>query len=256
MKAALKYFIPFILLLAACGPAKVVDKKAAFYPLKNDTLGIDSTVYKMILPYKAKVDAAMSEVIAVSDTALAAPDRKTPPAESLLGNFLSDLFLKTGRAYYKPTDGKNIDFVLMNTGGIRTSLPKGNITRGNIFEVLPFDNRLTVVTITGDSLQSLLNYIAKKGGDPVAGLQLAIKDKKPATQSIAGRTISKTETYKVLTNDFCAIGGDNMWFFTGAVKYEDLGVILRDAVIAELTRLNSEGKHITSSLDGRITHAE
>jgi 2',3'-cyclic-nucleotide 2'-phosphodiesterase (5'-nucleotidase family) len=185
-----------------------------------------------------------------------APDRKNIATESLLGNLLADIFLSTGRDNYKPADGKNIDFVLMNTGGIRTSLPKGVITTRNVFEVLPFDNRLVVVTLSGDSTQALLNYIANKGGDPVAGIQMGIKEKKPVDVLIKGVPFDKAKTYKVLTNDFCATGGDQMWFFTGAKEYTDLNIILRDAVIDLLRQYGSRGIELSSQFDNRIYKAD
>lgn len=249
-------YIILIVLAASCRPAKIVKAEDVLYPMKNDSLGIDSVVYKMIQPYKAKVDGAMGEQLVNSAIEFPAPDRKTPPTESLLGNLLSDIFLTTGRDNYKPADGKNIDFVLMNTGGIRTSLPKGVITTRNVFEVLPFDNRLVVVTLSGDSTQALLNYIAKKGGDPVAGIQMGIKEKKPVDVLIKGVPFDKTKTYKVLTNDFCATGGDQMWFFTGAKEYTDLNIILRDAVIDLLRQYGSRGIELSSQFDNRIYKAD
>ncbi|UPT68868.1 MAG: 5'-nucleotidase C-terminal domain-containing protein [Sphingobacteriales bacterium JAD_PAG50586_3] len=170
-------YIILIVLATSCRPSKIVRADDVLYPMKTDTLGIDSVVYKMILPYKTTVDATMGEQLVNSAIEFPAPDRKNIATESLLGNMLADIFLEAGRNAYKPTDGRNVDFVLMNTGGIRTSLPKGAITTRNVFEVLPFDNRLTVITLSGDSAVALFNYIAKKGGDPVAGLQVGIKEK-------------------------------------------------------------------------------
>jgi 2',3'-cyclic-nucleotide 2'-phosphodiesterase (5'-nucleotidase family) len=241
-----------IVLAASCRPSKIVKAEDVLYPMKYDTLGIDSVVYKMILPYKTKVDGAMGEHLVNAAIEFPAPDRKNIAGESLLGNMLTDIFLSTGRDNYRPADGKNIDFVLMNTGGIRTSLPKGVITTRNVFEVLPFDNRLVVVTLSGDSTQALLNYIAKKGGDPVAGMQMGIKEKKPVDVLINGLPFDKNNTYKVLTNDFCATGGDQMWFFTGAKESTDLNIILRDAIITKFRQLGSAGIELNSKLDNRI----
>ncbi len=246
---------PILLLLialAACKPAKIVGTDAVGYAMKKDTLGIDSAIYKAILPYKAKVDSAMNVPIATSAIDFPAPDRKNIATETLLGNFLSDVFMEYSNEFYKPTNGQPIDFALFNTGGIRTSLPKGTITIRNVFEVLPFDNRLTVVTMTGDSVQSLLNFLAKKGGDPVSGLQMGIVNGKPVNPLIHGKAFDRTKTYKVLTNDFCSMGGDYMGFFVGAKNYEDVGAVLRDAVIHKLRQYTAEGKVIDSKLDQRI----
>lgn len=249
-------YITLVVLVASCRPSKIVKADDALYPMKNDTLGVDSMVYKMILPYKARVDAAMGEQLVNSSIEFPAPDRKNIATESLLGNLLADLFLEAGRSAYKPADAQTIDFVLINTGGIRTSLPRGPITTRNVFEVLPFDNRLVVVTLSGDSAVALFNYIAKKGGDPVAGVQMGIKEKKPVDIVINGVPFDRNKTYKVLTNDFCAAGGDQMWFFTGAKEYTDLNIILRDAVINKFRQYGTAGIELNSKLDNRIYKAD
>ena len=169
------HYIFLVVLLAACRPSVIVKTEEALYPMKKDTVGIDSAVYKLIQPYKATVDATMDKVLINSQIAFPAPDRKVVPCESLLGNLLADIFYQTAQDAYKPADGKGIDFVLVNTGGVRTSLPMGPITTRNVFEVLPFDNRLAVVTISGDSCQSLLNYLAKINAFYYSKMQLSYK---------------------------------------------------------------------------------
>lgn len=246
----------FLLFLFACRPGKIVSTDATHYVMRTDSIGIDSSIYKMILPYKAKVDSQMNIPVAVNAIDMPAPDRKKIAKETLLGNFLADMFLKYANANYKPADGQPIDFALFNTGGIRTSLPKGQVTVRSVFEILPFDNRLTVVTLSGDSVQSLFNFIAKKGGDPVSGVTFGIKESKPISPVIQGKAFDKSKTYKVLTNDFCSIGGDYMVFFTGAKKYEDIGTVLRDALLYEMRLLDKNGMQLNATLDKRIYDAE
>jgi hypothetical protein len=69
-------YILLIILAAACKPSKIVKTEEVLYPMKNDTLGIDSTIYKMLQPYKAKVDASMDNVLINSAIEFPAPDRK------------------------------------------------------------------------------------------------------------------------------------------------------------------------------------
>lgn len=246
----------FLLFLFACRTGKIVSANATHYVMRSDSVGIDSSVYKIILPYKTKVDSQMNVPVAVNAIDMPAPDRKKIAKETLLGNFLADMFLKYANEHYKPADAQPINFALFNTGGIRTSLPKGQVTVRSVFEILPFDNRLTVVTMSGDSIQELFNFLAKKGGDPVSGLTIGIKEGKPVNPVIQGKPFDKNKTYKVLTNDFCAIGGDYMVFFTGAKNYEDIGVVLRDAVLFEMRLLDKNGMQLNATLDNRIYDAE
>lgn len=68
------------------------------------------------------------------------------------------------------------DFAVFNTGGLRRPLPLGNITRGDVFELMPFENELVILTMNGEAVKKLVNFIATKGGAPVSGLRLRIQD--------------------------------------------------------------------------------
>ena len=59
----------------------------------------------------------------------------------------------------RPSNNHHIDFCLLNNGGLRTSLPQGNITRRKIFELMPFENELVVVTISKEKMTDLKAYL-------------------------------------------------------------------------------------------------
>jgi glutamate--cysteine ligase len=101
-----------------------------------------------------------------------------------------------------------------------------------------------------ETAAGLLKKVAKKYK------QMGIKEKKPIDVLINGLPFDKTKTYKVLTNDFCATGGDQMWFFTGAKESTDLNIILRDAIITKFRQLGSAGIELNSKLDNRIYKAD
>lgn len=188
----------------------------------------------------------MNEVLVVSSEEF--PKEKGKP-ETKLGNLVADLSLEIANKLYNPTDNHNIDFCLLNNGGLRTSLPKGEITKGKIFELMPFDNELVVVTITYEKYDDLLEYLKNIGGQPISGL--SIYTSYDLTEFIESWTRNKHA--KVLTSDYLANGGDKMNFFLNPIKIEPIGIKLRDAIIQYCKEQNKQGKQLTGKLDGRIT---
>jgi 5'-nucleotidase len=227
------------------------------YVSKNSSISVDSTytadmqVSKLISPYKSKLDAEMNEVLVISSQEF--PREKGKP-QTLLGNLVADLSLEIAKNMY--TD--SIDFCLLNFGGLRTSLPKGEITRGKIFELMPFENELVVLTINKDSLNSLISYLVINGGQPVSGnfklSTIETKDLDDALNPlpISSEAMKNSNQVNVLTSDYLANGGDNMTFFSNPIKYEKVGIKLRDAIIKYCIDENKKGNTLTSKIDGRI----
>ena len=123
----------------------------------------DSVIKSEVSPYKIKLDKEMNVVLAVSEQVM----MKSSP-EGLLGNFSADAVLKMSREYGK--DSCKVDFCVLNNGGLRNPLPKGNITKYDIFSLMPFENEIALLTMNGGDVKELLDFIANKGGMPVAGL--------------------------------------------------------------------------------------
>lgn len=219
----------------------------------NDTVAqSDSAVHAILLPYKIGLDSVMNEVIGT--TTIAMPNEKGK-TETLLGNFVADVCLSRGNMVYKPSDGIPAHICILNNGGLRASLPKGNITRGNVFEVMPFDNEIVVVTITGQKMWELIRHVAASGGMPVSGMRLGMKpDKSPGEVLIGGVAFDTARTYKVMTSDYLAHGGDKMAFLKNPLNYETTGYLIRNAMIDEFTEKHQAGLAITPALDGRIRY--
>jgi len=195
----------------------------------------------------------MNEVLVISAEEF--PKERGKP-ETKLGNLVADLSLEVANELYKPIDNDSINFCLLNFGGLRTSLPKGEITRGKIFELMPFENELVVVTVNKDNYYSFLEYIYTSGGQPISG-DISIRKEgddivMDFIDKFKNRRKKKT-SYKILTSDYLANGGDNMKFFLNPIKTEPVGIKLRDAIIKYCKDQHKKGKELVSNLDGRIT---
>jgi 2',3'-cyclic-nucleotide 2'-phosphodiesterase (5'-nucleotidase family) len=241
--------LSFNLFVAGCGSTRIIRSEQKVITLStSETAAVDSLVYYMIEPYRIDMAAKMDEPVGETYMAM----EKAQP-EGLLGNVVTDACMSIAGKYYYPEDNCRIDFCMLNNGGLRAPLPAGKITRKNIFEVMPFENTLTVLTLKGETLEKLFSFIAVKGGVPVSGLKLQLRDTAAINIEIAGTRFDKEKEYRILTSDYLANGGDGLFFLSEAVKREDMNLKVRDALIEYISKLNSEGKKLTCKIEGRIT---
>ncbi len=225
------------------------------YHLTNRTanrIGVDSlaatsdpSLNSFLQPYRQKLDQTMNEVLATST----APIEKKLP-EGPLNDLLTDALLQQASQRY----GKPIDCSHLNYGGIRDNLPKGAITTGSVFGVMPFDNQLVVLTLTGDMLRQFLNHFADGHGLVMGGVKITLHDKQVQSVTFTnGRTLQPNEIYTVALSDYIANGGDNTDFLKKAVKREDISYLIRDALIDYVRQRGKTGQPITPTTDGRIS---
>jgi len=235
-----------VFLFSCSSNYKLINARRVLYPI-SPSLAADSTIIKTYLPYKLKMDAQMNAVIGYSAIALT---KTSVGGESLLGNFFSDAALHEARKTYP-----DIDFAMPSTnGGLRNDLPLGAITLANVFELMPFENELIVFELNGSSVQSLMNMIAKSKGQPVSGITIKITDRKPVEVFINGKPFDPSKSYRVLTSDYIAGGGDDVNSFKNPVKSTIVGLKVRDALIQYIKEQQASGKKINSILDRRVTN--
>lgn len=236
-------FVVGITLLVGIGCKSVPSTKhqSSLILLDSNQQELETTL-KMIEPYKIALDSEMNEVLVIS--AMEFPKEKGKP-ETLLGNLVADLSLEI---ITKKFPESKIDFCILNNGGLRTSLPKGEITRGKIFELMPFDNELVMVTLSTEKAKELIQYIYNVGGQPISGTVLNFNF---SVDSVFNQ-LDLTTPITILTTDYLATGGDKMDFFLNPINIESTQFKLRDAIIEYCTVEHKKGNQLTSQLDGRI----
>lgn len=155
-------------------------------------------------------------------------------------------------------EAANADIALQNGGGLRTSILAGTITAGDLYAVIPFDNTLYRVEMTGAKILAALEFgIGNKtfGTVQFSGLKVKYDAAQPEGQRIMsvvlldGSPLEKEKTYTVATNDFLVEGGDGFSMIKDAPRAVDLFMPLRD-VIAEAVRKAGQVDHI---IDDRLT---
>lgn len=234
-----------ISLILSCTPAMHIVKCNDSLIAIDSVQQADSAMSAEIVPYKTRVDKIMSEVLAYSDQVL-----KNNQPEGLLGDFIADLVLKTAKELC--ADSCSADICVFSNASFRNPLPKGNITRENVFQLMPYENEIVVLIMNGRDVNEMLSFIANKGGVPVAGFRMKIKNKMANEVMISDKPFAENRTYAIVTSDYLANGGDNMFFFSKAVKKFDLGIKLRDAIVGHLISETKNGNSINVKADGRI----
>lgn len=207
----------------------------------------DSSLLNFLQPYSVNVNKTMNDVVGVASVSM---DKKQP--EGALGNFMVDAFITMAAEQYNT----KVDVAVVNFGGIRlTQLASGNVTTGKIFELMPFDNVLILQKVKGSALQEFLNIAAEKGGWPVAGMTMQIKDKKAVNIMIGGKPLDPNTVYTLANSDFLANGGDNADMLRTIPQISN-GYLMRDAILDYIKKLKSQGKNISANIENRVTNAQ
>ena len=234
--------IAALVFLAACSSKyQLIKTEKQLYPISAE-MPKDSAILAFYQPYKLKLDSIMNDVVAVSTKEI----KKGFP-EGTLNNFFADAMYDSAKA-----KGIEFDVAYTNSGGLRISLPEGNIYRYKIFELMPFENAITTVKFKGETMQRFFDYIAENGGDPISGARFIISDKKAIDITIDGKPFDVKKDYVVLTSDYMANGGDGGAIFSKNMERKDLDYKLRDAILDYLAKQKKEGKKLNPVIDGRI----
>ncbi len=163
----------------------------------------------------AQAERVKLEKLGVS---LTGPFRYTADVESALSNLMTEALL----------DSFEGDIAIHNViGGIRKSLPAGELTFGAVYEMFPFDNLVTIHEINGTTLREIIARKATTHRKPgFAGMRVFISCTADGMQVVMrlddGREIRDEDRIRVIANDFLALGGDDI--LTPAIRDDGLAV--------------------------------
>jgi 5'-nucleotidase / UDP-sugar diphosphatase len=194
----------------------------------------------------------LSEIVGKTEVTLDGERNQVRAGETNLGNLITDSMV----------DLTGADAAITNGGGIRASIAQGDITKGDVIEVLPFGNYIVTKNITGADIKAALEngvsaYPETKGAFPhVSGMTFAIDAAKPAGEKvhsvkINGQDLDLNKKYLVATNDFLAAGGDEYTSFKDAPIVNEFPS-LDENLINYIQKLGS----VTQQVEGRIVAKE
>ena len=137
-------------------------------------------------------------------------------------------------------DKTKADFSVVNAGGVRDSLPAGPLTYKDVLKVQPFGNTIATVDLTGAEVMDYLNAVAKmsvgSGAFPqFAGVQLVITGGVVSNARIRGAAVDPGKTYRLVINNFQAVGGDGYPKMLAHKSYVDTGFVDADVLRSYIT---------------------
>ncbi len=226
---------------------KVIESNARVLTVYADGPA-DSAWVKHVERWNEGVAPIAAEVIGDATVAL---HRRRP--ESTIGDFICDAMrADTG-----------VDIAMQNPGGMRADLDAGPITRGDVYAVMPFDNTIVTLELTGEQVKLALEQ-ALRGSrvTQVSGIRYVVDSKKPALERVIrvthadGTPLDPKRTYKVAVNNFMASGGDQYDALAQPANRSDTGRLIRDAMEKFVRSLKAAGKPLDIQSDGRIKMAD
>lgn len=207
----------------------------------------DSAILNFLKPYRDSMQKAMSKVIGFATVTLYQKQPECP-----LGNFLADAMKTMGEKNF----GKKIDVALVNYGGSRAYIPKGEITLQNVFDLMPYDNLIILQEVKGNVLKKFLDYAVNKGSWSVSGATLQVKDRKADSIYINGQLLDETATYIVANTDYVIRGGSDNQTLLKDIPQMSVGYLFRDAIAAYIEQFTKQGKPVTAVIERRMVNVD
>lgn len=200
--------------LLACSSHIVIEPSRVPITPQNES---NQKTDVIIQPYRDSMTAIMSEVIAKADTNFVAQR----PSSNLMNWVADAVFIQQTQTVRLSTPA----ICLLNTGGIRSSLGKGDLTLGDFYKLMPFDNTIVWIELPIEALDDVAAYITKTGGEPIANCTVE-KGKLKLNSMREG-----AKTCIVITSDYLANAGDKMDFLKKGKVINQTGKLMRDVLI-------------------------
>ncbi len=204
--------------------------------------------------YASQLDASLGQVIGTTTVALDAVESDVRAKETNLGDFIADAMRAATHA----------DVAIMNGGGIRTdrSYPAGQLTKKDIYGILPFGNKLVAIRAKGSVIEAALENGVSQRADlagrfpQVSGVTFTLRPGQPVGQRVSdirvnGQPLDPNASYTIATNDYMLGGGDGYTMFENqplTVSPAE-GPLLADVVANAVQAAGT----ISPQTDGRIT---
>jgi len=235
-KTSVQRFVSFLTIacIIACSSTSglhntVMDgKKILITAQLNDVAEVES----FIKPYRQHLDKDLDSILCYCPETMD-KGKSINGWQTTIGNFMADVTFQYADKMLMTRQKRHVDVCLLNHGGIRAIIAKGNVTTRTAFEIMPFENSVVVIALKGEQLVEIANYIAaEKKPHPLAGMQVLLdKDGVVKGLTVQGKPVEAGKIYNVATSDYLSSGGDNMAFFKKGVATYDLDYKLRNLFI-------------------------
>lgn len=192
----------------------------------------DQEIRSFLGPYRLQLDSIMQKPLAVLKEPL---ELKGGSISSPLANVLADQL----RSFASVEKRMKVDVSVLNRGGIRLPMLSDTVKVGTLYELMPFENTLVYLNMSGDELIQLADQLAKVGGEAVSGMRFSIEEDKATNILIGNEEIDPAEKYVVATINYLVEGGGNMPVLWKTNDVEFTPILIRDIYIRSFFRNDS-----------------
>ena len=222
---------------------KVTSFKNTLNYLYDDEVPDDEQMLKVIGKWKDKLKQITDEVVTTSPAALT----RSYGEESNMGDMVADAMLNAHPEY---------DFAVTNSGGLRQDIDAGVVRVGDLISAFPFPNTIVQLQMKGADMRAIFEHGAglTNGILQVSkGVEVVYDESKPVGSRIVkcninGVPLDDGKTYKVLTSNFLADGGDGFLVFKKTLSYKNTGVEMLDSMVKYLKKF----KTFDQKIEGRV----
>ncbi|WP_228235772.1 5'-nucleotidase C-terminal domain-containing protein [Allomuricauda sp. M10] len=216
--------------------ASCKNDTGALTEIQGKQLPIDASIEEtdsissFIEPFRNRINEVLDSTLAIAPKSLLLDDGER---NTSMGNLMADIVFSETAPIFKSRTGKDLDFVVLNYGGVRSIISAGKVTARNAYEVMPFENYIEVVELNGTAVRKLIDFLTKATRrHPISGMQI-VTDKNGALESvnIQGKPFDESRNYYVATSDYLVQGGASIGFFDDMVSVTDTDYLLRNAII-------------------------
>lgn len=206
----------------------------------------DPEIEDYIKPYTLHLNSTLDSALAYNPQNLSIRDGSL---NSALGNMVADLVMEQANPIFRSRTGNNIDLVLLNHGGIRSDVGKGKVSTRTGYQIMPFENNIVVVELSGKKILEMLAYLEDaKIAHPISGIKLSVdKNFKTINVTIGNKPIDIEKSYFVATSDYLQQGGDSMFFFKNPLNLFPIDYKLRNAIIDYFKKVDT----LRAAIDNR-----
>jgi 2',3'-cyclic-nucleotide 2'-phosphodiesterase/3'-nucleotidase len=224
---------------------RVIERYARLEPTYADAATPDSALTAMVGRWNKEVAVLAAEPVGHNAARLT----RTRGGESTVGNLVTDAMRAEVGA----------DIAMQNTGGLRADLPEGPVTKGHIFEIMPFENTIVTMELTGTQVRRAIEEgLRGERVTQISGLKYEFAFDRPDFQRLVkvtlpdGSPFEEDRSYKVAVNNFMAEGGDDYAALKQGKNPVETVINVRDALEAFVRSRCEGGKSLEYRLEGRI----
>lgn len=225
---------------------RVIDRRYRLETTYADMVAPDTAMQARVDRWNAGVTAIAAEPLGRNASRLT----RTRGGESGLGDLVTDAMREAVGA----------DIAFQNNGGLRADLAEGEVTRGDIYEVMPFDNTIVTMDLTGAQVRRALEEGLRGGRiTQVSGLRFSFDLSRPEMDRLTvlldggGAPLDTARVWKVAVNNFMAGGGDDYFTLMAGKNSQDTQVLVRDALEKFVKARCAGGATLDYPGRGRIT---